>query len=48
MTHIELTCIYVRNYNKMLQVRERTGKLIGTDELNQFEQAVREQISSNT
>lgn len=47
MMHIELTCNYVRVYNKMMQVRESQRAALDPSKVMEFEQKVREQIKSN-
>ena len=47
MTHIELTCTYVRTYNRMLQARERQRLALEPSKVMEFEKNLREQITKN-
>ena len=47
MMHIELSCTYVRNYNKLLQTREKQRASIEPDKIMDYERMAREQILQN-
>ena len=47
MTHIELTCTYVRTFNRMLQARERQRLALEPSKVMEFEKNLREQITKN-